>query len=61
MDGLVRSVGDGIAGLVGGAITAIWAALSGIIDALTSVIPPGLLPIAVVGVIVLVVVMLIRR
>jgi hypothetical protein len=61
MDGLVRSVGDGISGLVGGAISAIAAALAGIGDALTSAIPPGLLPVAGVAVVALVVVALIRR
>lgn len=61
MDGLVRSVGDGITGLVAGAISAIWAAGAGIVDALTSLIPPGLLPVAVVGIVVLVVVALVRR
>lgn len=61
MDGLVRSVGDGISGLVTGAIAAISTALAGIGDALTSVIPPGLLPIAGVALVVLVVLVLLRR
>jgi hypothetical protein len=61
MDGLVQAVGEGISGLVGGAIGAIATALEGMLDALTTVIPPGLLPIVGVAVLVLVVVALIRR
>ena len=47
MDGLARSVGNGIAGLVGGAFDAIGAALRGIVDALSTALPGGLLPIVV--------------
>ncbi len=45
MDDLVRSVGNGIAGLVGGAVDAIGAALAGIGDALSRALPAGTLPV----------------
>ena len=45
MDGLVRAVGDGITGLVGGSIAAIGDALGGMVAALGSALPPGALPI----------------
>jgi hypothetical protein len=54
MDGLLRSVGDGITGLVGGAIDAIRSALGGIGDALATALPAGVLPVlAVAGALVL--------
>jgi hypothetical protein len=43
MDGLARSVGDGITGLVGGAFDAIGAALRGIVDAGERALPGGIL------------------
>jgi hypothetical protein len=43
MDGLARSVGDGITGLVGGAFAAIGAALRGIVAAGEQALPGGLL------------------
>jgi hypothetical protein len=45
MDGLSRSIGDGISGLVGGAIHAIGAALDGMVSALGSALPAGALPV----------------
>lgn len=42
MDGLGRSVGDGISGLVGGAFDAIGAALRGIVDAGEGAVPGGI-------------------
>ena len=45
MDGLGRSVGNGISGLVGGAIDAIGAALSGIVHVLDTALPAGALPV----------------
>jgi hypothetical protein len=57
----VQAVGDGIAGLVGGAIDAIGAALSGIWSALTSVVPAGVVPVVGVFVLVLVIVAILRR
>ena len=45
MDGLGRSVGNGISGLVGGAIDAIGAALSGMVHALGTALPAGALPV----------------
>jgi hypothetical protein len=43
MDGLFRSVGNGITGLVAGAFDAIGAALRGIFNAGNNVLPNGLL------------------
>ena len=43
MDGLARSVGDGITGLVAGAFAAIGAALRGIVAAGEQALPGGLL------------------
>jgi hypothetical protein len=42
MDGLIRSVGDGITGLISGAIDAIGAALRGIVNAGNQALPYGL-------------------
>ncbi len=49
MDGLVRAVGDGITGLVGGSIAAIGDAIGGMVSALGAALPPGALP--VIGVV----------
>lgn len=43
MDGLLKSVGNGIVGLVGGAFDAIGAALRGIVHAAQVALPGGLL------------------
>ena len=43
MDGLVRSVGNGITSLIAGAFDAIGAALRGIVDAGERALPNGLL------------------
>ena len=43
MDGLTRSVGNGITGLVSGAIDAIGAGLRGVVDAGERALPNGLL------------------
>ena len=45
MDGLGRAVGDGISGLVGGALNSIGAAVSGIVSALAAALPAGALPV----------------
>lgn len=50
MDGLLRSIGDGLTGLVGGAIGAIGAALSGIGTALGAALGPFAIPVAIGGV-----------
>lgn len=61
MDGLLTSVGNGLAGLLGGAFAAIGQALRGTVDALNRALPNGLL-LAVVFVVLLVVAwQLIRR
>jgi hypothetical protein len=49
MDGLGRAIGDGIGGLVGGAMDAVGAAVSGAIGALGAALPAGALP--VVGIV----------
>jgi hypothetical protein len=43
MDGLARSVGDGISGLVGDAVTTIAAGISGIVAAVEASVPGGML------------------
>jgi hypothetical protein len=54
MDGLGRSVGDGISGLFGGAVDAIGAAVSGVVNALGTALPAGALPVlAIAGVVLL--------
>jgi hypothetical protein len=45
MDGLLRSIGDGLTGLVEGALAAIGGALSGMVDALAAALPAGSLPV----------------
>jgi hypothetical protein len=49
MDGLLRSIGEGITGLVGGAIAAIGQVFGGMIDALARVVPGGLVTMAGIG------------
>jgi phosphoribosylcarboxyaminoimidazole (NCAIR) mutase len=61
MDGLGRAVGDGISGLVGGAIDGITAALSGMVDALSTALPAGAVPVIGVALLLLVVLAVIRR
>jgi len=45
MDGLSRSVGDGISGLIGNAIAGIGAAWDGALASLGAVVPPGAMPV----------------
>jgi hypothetical protein len=45
MDGLGRSIGDGISGMVGGAINAIGGALAGMLHAVTAALPAGAVPV----------------
>jgi hypothetical protein len=54
MDGLTRAIGDGITGLVGGALGFIWAAFSGILDALSAALPAGALPVITVAIVLIV-------
>ncbi len=61
MDGLSRSVGDGISGLVGGSLQAIGTALDGVVGALDAALPPGALPVIGVVVALLLVLAVIRR
>jgi hypothetical protein len=61
MDGLGRAVGDGISGLVSGAIAGIAAALSGVIDSLGAALPAGALPVIGVGVLLLFVWAVVKR
>lgn len=50
MDGLSRSVGDGVSGLVGGSLQAIGSSVGGMLSALGAALPPGALPL--IGVVV---------
>jgi hypothetical protein len=61
MDGLTRSVGDGISGLVGGAIASIGHALDGMVGALSRALPAGALPVVGIAALVLVVLVVVRR
>jgi hypothetical protein len=61
MGGLVQSVGDGISGLVGGAIAAIMAALGGMIAALSAALPAGALPVLGIAALLVVAWLLLRR
>lgn len=54
MDGLTRAIGDGITGLVGGALGFIWSAFSGMVAALSAALPAGALPVIVVAVVLIV-------
>ena len=58
---LIRTVGDGISGLVVGAIGAIGTGISTIVKTLQAVLPGPLLPIVVVGTSVLFVTWLLRK
>jgi len=61
MDGLGQAVGDGISGLVGGAIHGIGAALTGMVDALSRALPAGALPVIGIGLLLLFVWAVIKR
>jgi len=61
MDGLARSIGDGITGLVGGALAAIGQALEGIGDALSTALPAGALPVLGIALVVVILWRIIRR
>lgn len=58
---LIRTVGDGISGLVVGAIGAIGSGISTIVTALQTALPGPLFPIVVIGTIVLFVTWLLRK
>ncbi len=61
MDGLARSVGDGIGGLIGGAIGAIGSAVSGIFGALSTALPTGALPVLGIGAAILLLWLVLKR
>jgi hypothetical protein len=61
MDGLARSIGDGITGLVGGALAGIGAALAGIVDSLATALPAGALPVLGIALVVVILWRIIRR
>jgi hypothetical protein len=61
MDGLVRSVGNGIAGLVSGAFEGIGSALRGIVASLNAALPGGMLAAVVFVVLVVVAWNLVKR
>lgn len=54
MGDFVRSIGEGVGGLVGGSIDALVVAFNTIVGALQGMLPGPLFPMGVVGVIVLV-------
>ncbi len=60
-DHLVQSIGDGIAGLVGGAVRAIWHAGEGILHALQAGLPSLWLPAILVAIVAFVAWTLVRR
>jgi hypothetical protein len=49
MDGLGRAVGDGIGGFFGNALHAVGVALSGTVDALSTALPAGALPVIAIA------------
>ena len=61
VDGLGRTIGGGISGLLAGAVAGIGAAISGIIDSLNAALPAGALPVIVVGLLLLVVWAVIKK
>ena len=61
MDGLGQAVGNGISGLVGGAINGITAAISGMVGALSTALPSGALPVIGIGLLLLLVVAVVKR
>jgi hypothetical protein len=61
MDGLLRSIGDGIVGLVSGAVAAIGQAFGGMADTLVRVVPGGLVTMAGIGLALVLVWLVFRR
>jgi hypothetical protein len=61
MDGLLRSVGDGISGLIGGALAAIGNALEGILASLSTALPAGALPVLGIGAVLLLLWLILKR
>ena len=61
MDGLGHAVGDGISGLVGGAIHGIGAALTGMVDAVSRALPAGALPVIGIALVFLLIVAVVKR
>jgi hypothetical protein len=58
---LARSVGDGIAGLIGGAFRAFGAAVQGVFDVLQSLLPGLWLPVVAIALVLVVGWSLIKR
>jgi hypothetical protein len=61
MDGLARTVGDGITGLVGGSLEFIGATLGGIVGAGQRALPGALFYVVIVAVVILVGWTLVKR
>ena len=61
MDDLLRSVATALAGLFTGILEIVGTAVKGAVDAVASIVPGGALPVVVIGVIVLVAVLIVRR
>ena len=58
---LVQSIGDGVAGLVSGALRAIWLAGEGILHALQAALPALWLPVILVAILAFLAWTLVRR
>lgn len=61
MDGLTRSVGDGITGLVAGSLAWIGAALGGMARTLEAVLPAGSFPVLAIALLLLFAWAVVRR
>ena len=61
MDGLGRAIGDGIGGLVGGAMDAVGSAIAGAIGALGAALPAGSLPVIGIAVALLLLWLIVKR
>jgi hypothetical protein len=61
MDGLGRAVGDGIGGFFGNALDAVGAAVSGTVDALSTALPTGALPVIGIAAVVLLLWLVLKR
>jgi hypothetical protein len=61
MGDLLGSVVNALGGLFTGILEIVGTAVKGAVDAVTSIVPGGALPVVVIGVIVLVAVLIVRR
>ena len=61
MDDLLGSVVNALGGLFTGVLEIVGTAVKGAVDAVTSIVPGGALPVVAIGIIVLAVVLIMRR